>query len=107
MQRPIMDPLFLKEDAEPAKPRPKVNWNALRMVLRGVGWCIKGLLSSPLRRKIRRPKFDEDSFWGRFARGAVSRLVFLPLFLAIVVAVLVYCGTHPPLLNAGLSPTSV
>jgi len=103
-----MDPLFLQDDPEPSTRRRRaINyWNALRAVLRGVGWLVSKLLTSPLRRRGRKRLVHDLGVGGRLIREATSRLVFLPLLVALSVAVLVYGGTHPPPPPQGLGPAS-
>jgi alpha-beta hydrolase superfamily lysophospholipase len=106
MQRPIMDPLFLQDDPEPSA-RLAINWHRLRAPLRGVGWLVSVLFTNPLRRRRRRPVTHDLGPFGQLVREATSRLVFLPLLVAVSVAALVYGGTHPPTPPQGLGPESV
>ena len=76
------------------------------VALRAVGWLVGTLFSNPMPRR-RRIVADDEGTWGWLVREATSRLVFLPLLLAVVVAVLVFTGTHPPALPPGPGPISV
>lgn len=95
MQRPVMDPMLLLDD-EPLLPsRPKSPAREhLDLLLRGVKWVGRVLFSKPFRTRHRDPD-KAKPLAVRLVRGLAYRLMFVPIFLALAAAALVYRGTHP------------
>ena len=93
MHRPIMNPNWVDDDSA---PKQRTWWDRLapvRRVLRLVG---KILLWDPLTRtRFRGLRIEDGTPWERFCRGLLYRLTFIPVFVALTVAALVYSGTHP------------
>lgn len=91
MQRPVMDPLFLQE----LKSTPTKGQKWLGVGLKALRWTVAKLLSQPLTFRRNRLKFANESRSSKWARGLAYRLLFAPIFLALVASVLVFSGTHP------------
>jgi pimeloyl-ACP methyl ester carboxylesterase len=104
MQRPVMDPMmtFGGDDDVATRavaaldPRSRL-WGRLREAAvhifhagRSVG---RVLFSKPLRR--RRDPESQQPIVGRLVRAFAYRALFVPIFLALWAAALVYRGTHP------------
>jgi hypothetical protein len=90
MQRPMMDPMFVKDLPKVRRPAPAIlRWMG-RAAVRFGGW----LMSDPL--AVRKP--GEEKKWS-IKRVSVRIVVFwsilLPVLLAIVTEGLVFVGTHP------------
>ena len=100
MQRPVMDPMFLR-DVETRPSRPK-RW--VQVSARILRWIARQLLSHPIRFRRNRLRFQNDR--SRILRSIGYRLMFAPIVLALVEAVLVFCGTHPQPASASGDPGS-
>ena len=101
MQRPVMDPMLsMLDDVEPdagERLRGQLREAAERVwrVARAAG---RMLFSKPFHAPKPRAEGevpDGSSPAGRFVRGLGYRLLFVPIFLALFCAALVYRGTHP------------
>jgi hypothetical protein len=103
MQRPIMHPTYL--DEPPARPKRSI-FHRLRPVLRILKLIVRVLLWDPLRRRSRELRIEDGTPWEQFCRGLLYRLTFLPVFVALAVAALVYAGTHPHQQTNELDPSS-
>jgi len=91
MQRPVMDPTFVKELAD-AKKRKRIAW--LNLIWRGLKWVGRSMLTNPL--VVRKP--DEPfkpSFLKLFVRMSISWALFLPTLVSLTILILVIIGTHP------------
>ena len=90
MQRPVMDPTFLK-DLVDAKRRRRGPW---QYVVRAARWAVRSLLSNPL--IVRRPGEEfRPSPFKILARIALCWSIFLPFLTVGMIVLLVWKGTHP------------
>jgi pimeloyl-ACP methyl ester carboxylesterase len=100
MQRPTMDPMLMLEDTDdPIEPGRR-----RRAILRWREGLVRAaifskvvtrvLFSKPFRIRRREPE-DGQPVTTRLFRGLGYRLLFVPIFLALAAAALVYRGTHP------------
>src|SRR4051812_10396433 len=104
MQRPIMNPTWVEDDAAPQR---RTFWDRLRPIRRLVRFGGKILLWDPLTRtRFRGLRIEDGTPWERFCRGLLYRLTFLPVFTAMTVAALVYAGTHPHQNTNEIDPNS-
>jgi hypothetical protein len=98
MQRPVMDPMLsMLDDVEPdagERLRGRLRDVAERAwgVVRAAG---RVLFSKPFHAAKPREDGEHGSPVARFFRGVGYRLLFVPIFLALFCAALVYRGTHP------------
>ena len=91
MQRPVMDPLFLKELQAPP---PRYKW--LHAAARGLQWLARKMLSHPLSfRKDRVAVRRSETLSSRLIRGFAYRMLFAPCVIALVATALVFSGTYP------------
>jgi pimeloyl-ACP methyl ester carboxylesterase len=102
MQRPMMSPIFLEDEA-PAAVRP--------FLLHRLTWplrCLATLLLIDVCfwRRSHRLKIEDGALASRILRGLAYRLLFVPVMLAFVVVALVYIGTHPPRVYPTMDPLS-
>ncbi len=93
MQRPVMDPMFLRE--QPESRRHARIAALLAKIVRVLRWGGRKLLSQPIHLRRRRAPHEQDSLFSRFLRGATYRLLFLPILMTGASAAFVYSGTHP------------
>ena len=103
MQRPVMQPTFSADDLTPKKKKaPK--WKAFfkNTVLAFFKWCVKSLLSSPVKLTRRADAAEKPPLAGRLLKGLAYRALFLPVLVALSAATLVFTGTHP---NTAFSAT--
>lgn len=93
MKRPVMNPMFVVE----RRSATSLRYSPLRAVLRTMRLFF-GLLLVDLRfwRARARVTMEEGSLVGRFVRGLTYRLLFAPVLVVGLVALLVFWGTHPP-----------
>ena len=104
MQRPMMDPMLMLDEADDAMEAAvggrKSRRSALRWreaVIRATilsKFIAKVMFSKPFRIRRREPE-DGQPVTRRLFRGLGYRLLFVPIFLALAAAALVYRGTHP------------
>jgi hypothetical protein len=115
MQRPLMDPTFLPDVPAPKKGRK----SPLRLLARAAVFPFRligrVLFYNPWRRRpvsilAGSPPPEErrrgSSLFQRFCKALLYRLVFVPVFMALAIAALVYAGTHPRQTASDLDPTS-
>ena len=105
MQRPVMDLQYMRETEEAAHAKPPFNWGRFTRPLRAV-WALMGrlglkLITCPFRRT------NTPISMPRVVRGMLYRLMFLPILLTLICAVLVYLGTHPRTFVGQLDPVSI
>src|SRR5437764_31476 len=107
MQRPMMDPTFVPEPIT-AKPRPR--WRSLLRPAMSFGRkFLRVLFYDPLshaRLPGRAPREVRSSWFNRFCHALLYRLAFVPVLVALTIAVLVYSGTHPTQYPSELDPSS-
>ncbi|HEX3356576.1 MAG TPA: hypothetical protein VHS31_06300, partial [Tepidisphaeraceae bacterium] len=89
----------------PARPKRSI-LQKLRPVLRLIKLTVRVLLWDPLRRRSREWRAEDGTPWEQFCRGLLYRLTFLPIFVALAVAAMVYAGTHPRQQTNELDPSS-
>lgn len=101
MQRPVMDPLFVKPFEAPKKRA-----GPIVLLFSAVRWVGKTLISRPL--ALYKPGQQPRVFrpMAEFVRAAACQAVFLPLALCLTAGVLVYIGTHPSTPAIALDPNS-
>lgn len=92
MQRPMMDPTFVKEIADARRKRPAY----VRFIANALRWFGRSLVTNPL--DVRRPDQESEriSLVKLGLRIVISWVVFLPLMAGLSAALLVFVGTHPP-----------
>lgn len=115
MQRPVMDISYMADDPQGPGHRggffakfPVLRhvfgtlWRALRKIIR---ICMYNPLSGmPMASRFRN---EDGTRLGRFIRGLLYRLAFVPVFAALTACAFVYSGTHPRPVNSALDPSSV
>ena len=90
MQRPVMDPTFVK-DVVKARKKGLPYWN---FAMRSAKWFGRSMLSNPL--VVRRPDDPwKPSYFKLFIRMIVTWSIFAPVLLGMTAFVLVWIGTHP------------
>jgi pimeloyl-ACP methyl ester carboxylesterase len=102
MQRPMMDPMLMLDDGEDAvEPGGRRRRGAAMRWREGLTRAAvltkvvaRVLFSKPFRIRRREPE-DGQPVTARLFRGLGYRLLFVPIFLALAAAALVYRGTHP------------
>lgn len=97
MQRPVMNPQFYDDDAfagDSASRRSRTRRLAV-LIARLLMRLARLLLARPFSKRSR--QFDDAASPFQSAlRGMVHRLALAPMLLVLMVAALVYAGTHPP-----------
>jgi hypothetical protein len=100
MQRPVMHPQYLDDlDSEP-KRAPR--FARIKRLLRLGGRIL--LTEMFFWRSSAGVKIEDAPPFVRFVRGLLYRLAFVPIFVVIVVAAIVYSSTHPPVSYSRLDP---
>ena len=91
MQRPMMDPTFVKDLVNAKRKRPAY----LQFLGKAFKWFGRSLVSNPL--VVRRPDEQEKrvSLVKLGMRMLISWVIFVPLLAALATALLVFVGTHP------------
>jgi pimeloyl-ACP methyl ester carboxylesterase len=107
MQRPIMNPTFFEAgDAAPA-PRPRPLLRMARILLRLMRAFTRLLFMDPVARlRHRGLKIEDGTTASRIVRGIMYRMAFIPILLALTIALVVYTATHPPQVPSDFDPTS-
>lgn len=103
MHRPVMNPSFLLELDAP-KRRP----GRLASFRRVLGWAWRALLFEPfgfLRRQ--RTRIEVGTPFARLCRAVLYRLIGLPVIVVAIAAVLVFNGTHPPIVPPTTDPQTL
>src|SRR5687768_4022419 len=98
MQRPVMDPTFFRdEEVAAAAKRQRIGWRAIpRAMWRVARFAWRVLTVSPFRRQAQREyRIEDGTATHRFVRGFLYRMAFAPVVLTMLVAALVFAGTHP------------
>lgn len=93
MQRPIMNPSFLDDDAPAATPKLPL-WRRFADATQAAARLL--LVDLFFWRRKRGPQIEDGSPLRRLLRTILYRLAFVPIFLALIAAALVFLGTHPP-----------
>jgi len=95
MQRPVMNPTFLNEDAQSAPSRAR-QWlrAALLLPWRTIKLVFRVLTYDPLSRRGRL-RIEDGTPLQRFVRGIAYRVAFAPVFIAGITCLIVYTATHP------------
>ena len=102
MQRPLMNPsLLLELDA----PKRRLSRLALFKRMLGCTWNV--LLFEPLGFLRRRQRVEIGSPFNRVCRAVLYRLMALPFVIAAVAGVMVFNGTHPPVIQQTQDPQSL
>ena len=94
MERPIMNPVSVIESpvTTPRSRRRRLAWRSFKLLFR-LAWATLMLdVLHPLGRAVRDEGFSLHRAW----RAILYRLLFAPVVLVLICAVLVYTGTHPP-----------
>lgn len=95
MQRPVMDVMYLQDDGEHT-PRPKRFRDRLIPAWRLLQKLLRVLFSQPVHFRRRGANFvDPTPISVRIVKGALYRLLFVPVLLALAAAAFVFAGTHP------------
>lgn len=103
MQRPSMDPMFF--DETPVLPsKRRIDPRRLIQVVWRIG---RILLIRPFASRRNDLVIDNLSPLNRFLRGLLYRLLFVPILLMLIIAALVFVGTHPPRVPINLDPVSL
>lgn len=101
MQRPVMNPMDLSDAAA-----PQGRWIRLGWLWRIVKLLVRVLLTDPLAVRRQKLKVEEGTRLGRFIRGLLYRLAFVPVLLELIIIALVFTGTHPPRVAAQADPAT-
>src|SRR5438132_7474728 len=91
MQRPVMNPSYLKETAAKRREPKATFW---RRLLRALGSIVRILLTNPLKRR-RHMRIEDGSRVQRFLRGLIYRMALVPTLIVAFVILLVLAATHP------------
>jgi pimeloyl-ACP methyl ester carboxylesterase len=102
MKRPVMDPMFLKDQNHP--PRFPKLWAAGAACGRGVVWFGKLLFRPPFR--VNRVGASQQSPASKIVRGLVYRMMFAPILISGMSAVVVFFATHPLVNAPPIDPSS-
>ena len=102
MERPLMNPLFMD-----GAPPPQARKSLLRRVWSVIRWTASLLLLDVRFWKRSRLEVEDGAPWQILLRGMVYRLLFLPVLVCLIVAGLVYQGTHPPAQEPGGDPVGI
>lgn len=102
MQRPMMDPTFVKDVVKAKRKRPAY----FQFIMKLVRWFGRSLVSNPL--VVKRPEEQERhiSLIKLGVRMCISWVVFVPLLAALLSALLVFVGTHPAVPAVVADPAS-
>ena len=103
MKRPVMDPMFLREQNRP--PRFPKLWAVLSACGRGVVWFTKLLFRPPFRVSRAAPAVPQSAA-SKIVRGLVYRAMFVPILISGLSAVVVFFATHPLVNSPPLDPQS-
>jgi len=101
MQRPLMDPLFVKPFVTPKK-----QWVVTVWTVAALKWFVRTLVSRPLALYKPGQQARAFKFMPEVIRPAAMQALFLPLALSLTAALLVYVGTHPTPPPIMLDPSS-
>lgn len=93
MERPVMNPMFMEEDATAEKQRRRLF--RLTWITSPFKLFFKLFLTDIGRWRRARFRVEDGTPTQRFLRGLFYRLAFVPLLIGIAVAALVFAGTHP------------
>ncbi len=104
MQRPVMDPTFVDDAQHSAARLRKPRFRQMWKLARKLGSILLTDLMPRIVRK--RLKVEEGTPLGRFVRGVMYRLAFMPILLSLVIAALVMTGTHPPAVSVETDPAT-
>src|SRR5438045_5451926 len=103
MKRPVMDPMFLREQNRP--PRFPKLWAVLSACGRGVVWLTRPLFRPPFRVSRAAPAVPQSAA-SKIVRGLVYRAMFVPILISGLSAVVVFFATHPLVNSPPLDPQS-
>ncbi|MGH7214175.1 MAG: alpha/beta hydrolase [Tepidisphaeraceae bacterium] len=115
MQRPVMDPTYLRDHDDDAADLPggkrrkvRVFATVLRAVWRVTRAVFTLLLTELLftRRRRGELQIQEGTAFSRFVRGLAYRAAFAPILAVLVAVALVFAGTHPQGAWGDLDPGS-
>jgi len=93
MERPVMNPQFMEGAPQPPSPRFRILRLAVRMLYRAA--MLPLVADVRFWRRGPRLKVEDAPLWQRLLSGLVYRLLFLPVLIFLVLAALVWLGTHP------------
>lgn len=102
MQRPVMNPMFMEDNAGSAtgggkkKKRAQFVQFVWAWVLRGLKLVRRLLFTNLFKLDRARLRVEDGTPAQRFIRGLLYRLAFVPIVLALFVTALVFAVTHPP-----------
>ncbi len=102
MHRPMMQPGFMDE-VEALESLPKgARWRWVIHLGRGIG---RVLMWRPFVSAEKREALALEGWsWRGFASGLIRRMAIMPVMVVILVGGLVYNGTHPTAVEAGMNP---
>lgn len=104
MQRPVLNPTFLDEQHDDEMPREPWMRKMRRALL--IVWRL--LLKHPFSRRRNAEMLRDDRPLSTRLTGAALRwLVFTPLLVTMLIAAMVWHGTHPTILPDSTTPTSL
>lgn len=109
MQRPVLNPSFL-DDPDFDTPKPRRPWH--KLIFRALLATVRGLLRVLMWRPFSHPPVqtmgneEQSPSTGRFGL-VLQRMAFVPIVLVIIVAAMVYRGTHPIPYDPGTTPAAM
>jgi hypothetical protein len=102
--RPIMHPTFMDDEPLDELPR-RPRWHRTRQLGRMLR---RVLLSRPFTSRAKREALEAEPWTvARVLRTTLHRLAYAPMVLALIVAAMVYHGTHPARVEVSLNPSTV
>lgn len=109
MQRPVLNPSFL-DDPDFDIPKPRRPWRKLivQAVLATLRGVLRALMWRPFSHPPVQPTGEEDQTTPTSWAGlALRRIAFVPIVLVMIVAAMVYRGTHPVPYDPGRTPAAM
>lgn len=104
MQRPTLNPSFLDEPEPPVKRQRRRLWRAAVVALKRV-WRL--LMWRPFGTANLEEEDHPRPSAMQICRSLLHRLAFAPIVLTLLVAAMVWSGTHPRPVEAGATPASL
>lgn len=103
-----MDPTYRAEHfSEPGAPLWRRAWEALKPAWRIARIALRLLVWNPLvRHRDGQFRNEDGTVWQRLSRGICYRIAFVPVMVALVVAMVVWGATHPQYAVATTDPNS-
>jgi pimeloyl-ACP methyl ester carboxylesterase len=105
MQRPVMNPSILLDLEQPQAPKRRFR-RALAAFVRGF-WAVLTFEPFGFLKPRRRFHLEEVPPFQKFCRAILYRVAGIPAVLIAIAAVMVFNGTHPPIVAPTTDPRSL